>query len=300
MDDSVTPNMTTGTPCRVGGPATDCVDESGITFGHCAARTCSGGIRDSQDCTAPRDTAGNLTDPDKWCNLQEGNPDALEPSYMSALSTNPIYSQVTNDFTNMSQCRCPNGSCTRFDVRPNETSFPNDFCWVQPAVFNITINGRKMGDFTIPNGGGTVSMQFNTTADLEQLPIRWINVDWGDRTTPDSIEFTPGIFAKEQPTDPHLMLHDYSGPSPVGSPYTIRVWIRDNWDKGSGYCTGGGNADKQCAGDDDCPDGTCEGVCRGSGPNDFLHCNADNATAQCGGAPGYCSSVYQGRITVTL
>jgi hypothetical protein len=284
MNTTVNPNMSTGIPCRVG--FADCAAGS-----ICASQFCSGGIRDSQDCSVP----AALPDRDKWCNLQEGNPNPLVPSYQPALPTNPIYSQITSDFTNMNQCRCPGGVCGLTDVRPGQANFPNDFCWVQPSVFNIKVNARSIGDITIPNGGGTVSLQFNTTADLEQLPIRWINVDWGDGTAPDTIKFTPGIFAKDNPNDPHIMLHDYNGP---GGPYPIRVWIRDNWDKASGYCSGGANDYKQCAGDGDCPGGVCEGVCRGSGANDFKRCNAVNATIQCGGAPGYCSSIYNGRITV--
>jgi hypothetical protein len=277
------------------------LDENGSKYGYCANKVCAGGIRDSQDCTSPKTASGLVADPDKWCNSQEGNSATLEPKYLKALDTSVFMTQFNGEAASMPQCRDVNNLSGKSDNRPNQTtSFPKDFCWVQPRVHHIKVNGRYTGNVLLNNGGGTVALQFNSSVDIEQAPIRGINIDWGDDTPVTSMIFTKGtgLNPKDLVADPHdPILHDYNKVNGANPSYKIRVWIQDNWGRGSGYCAG---TTTQCSSDAECVLVKCEGVCRSTtgGANEFKNCNATNYLTQCGGDPGYCSSVFQGDVTV--
>jgi hypothetical protein len=139
--------------------------------------------------------------------------------------------------------------------RTNNSYNPPDWCWVQPTIFNIKVNNHS-GDVTLPNGGGQVVLSFNSTADLEQLAVRF-TIDWGDGSAPTRVGSDVAGFApRSDIKGPYHdgFIHQYNAPDCLDG-CTIRVFANDNWDHGSGYCGGGGATPQDCS-----EDKQCEGI----------------------------------------
>lgn len=264
--------------------------------GKCSNKVCMGGLFTGADCT---------NEDDAYCNGDVPDVDPDNPRY--ALDLNGLFTRQYNEefnednepngsylFPIMQQCRTINGSGGTNDIRPLQTVIdPKDFCWAQPFVNNIQLNGRT-GDISIPNGGGTALLTFNSSIDQEQLPLRRVNIDWGDGSV-DTVQFSPGVLPKGDENDPHVVTHEYAAPDCLTG-CTVRVWVEDNWTRGSGQCRGDASHNGQeCSIDSDCGStGQCVGVCRG-GPTPFASCLSDS---QCGGDPAFCSSMFSGLVYV--
>ncbi len=112
-----------------------------------------------------------------------------------------------------------------------------DYCGIPPTVFNAGFVGSGSNTVIIQNGSGSVSMKFNMSADKEQLPLKTINIDWGD----NSIKTYPFPYApRDDPSQPMIFSHVYalnksdlkhcSGfGSSVTCSFPIRIQVIDNW-----------------------------------------------------------------------
>ncbi len=292
-----------GNPCRVGQDAADCCEVPGAcapgVVAECADWECEGGIRSGDNCTLGHIQAQHGQSKQlQYCNgLPDSAPDPTEAKYEPDLSLNSFKAAYSDAFEAMDQCKVHNGSNGMSDNRPNDiTGFPFDFCWAQPTVFNIKINGRT-GPVQIKNGSGTATVTFNSMVDPEQMPIKKFVVDWGNNHW-ESFPKNPGIPPRSDPNGPyHTLTHDYTYGdcgAAGGGPDTcfVRVFVEDNWDKGSGYCDNDGT---DCSSDLNCGGGTCVGACRGG----TTPLNICQNQGQCQGAGAYCNSLFDGSVVIT-
>ncbi len=265
-------------------PAVDCP----LGTEECADNVCVGGLTTGYPCSDPNDDSQC----NPYTNIDECNPEM--PSYCEdpdSGNAGPLEA-YHQDFLDMEQCKFKQVSGV--DVRPG--NYPDDFCWVQPVIFNIKANDRT-GTVEVTDSEGTVNLTWNTLVDPEQIPIRGFWIDWGDSTAIEPINF--GVLGRAPRSDEngpyHTAQHTYAfGDCPLGSPCRIRIWMVDNWEFGSGYCLG---TENQCSLGtlSNCGEATCWGVCQG-GTNNLKSCQSN---ADCPGADAYCSGVFDGGIIVT-
>lgn len=110
---------------------------------------------------------------------------------------------------------------------PRPVGFGPDYCRVQPTVSNILL------DKSTVHGGSVVKLTFNSKIDVNQLPLVYYRVDWGDGSSPTVIT---GEFSDRPNADnPHVLYHYYSytavqgcaaNPCPLVIP---KVMVMDNW-----------------------------------------------------------------------
>lgn len=126
--------------------------------------------------------------------------------------------------------RCPVGSDGR-PTRP-DPSVGNDFCGVPPEIFNERWAGGQTA--ITPTRGQQATLEFNTRADAEQLPLRQVLIDWkGDGS---EIRTYPFPYApKSNETDPHVLRYVYTNTSLSAVTYQPRALVIDNW----GWCNNG-------------------------------------------------------------
>ncbi len=250
----------------------------------CAFNVCYGGLVSGTECSNPNNDAECNPYNDPAC-----DPD--DPSYCldAGVGASPLVN-YHQDFEDMIQCRFYQPA-NASDIRPG--TYPEDFCWVQPVVFNIKVNGRT-GTVQVADGQGTVNLTFNTLVDPEQIPIRTFWIDWGDGSPVSSFPFAPlGRAPRSDPNGPyHNATHEYVGGTCPAAGCVIRVWMQDNWEYGSGYCESTG---EHCANDTQCA-GQCWGVCRDA-TNEFASCRSN---ADCAGANSYCAGVFDGIVQVVI
>jgi len=105
--------------------------------------------------------------------------------------------------------------------------YPADYCRIVPTVTNVT------PDRTTIRGGSMVKLTFNSRVDVNQLPLVYYRVDWGDGSSPTIV--TGEFGDRPNAADPHVLYHYYSytavngcaaNPCPLISP---SVQIMDNW-----------------------------------------------------------------------
>jgi len=140
----------------------------------------------------------------------------------------------------------PNVLCSGADAgqRPG---YPNDYCAILPAAFNIKINSVNTNVNLTKNG--FVNLTFNTKVDSNQLPLVMYAIDWGDgeKTTVTGVEMRD----RPSPDNPHSLYHLYSYwdlKAKANSGVTNidcstagecrikpKIQIKDNW----GWCNGG-------------------------------------------------------------
>ncbi|MFA5886257.1 MAG: hypothetical protein WC863_00575 [Patescibacteria group bacterium] len=109
---------------------------------------------------------------------------------------------------------------------------PNIFCVVYPTLSNVSlyygdnkepINPINPGDIFNISQRGIYRLEFNTSVDSEQLPLKQIDIDWGDGNT----QIINDQDQKPAAAAPHSLYHYYRE---AGS-RTIKLKITDNWGK---------------------------------------------------------------------
>lgn len=100
------------------------------------------------------------------------------------------------------------------------------YCGIPPKITNITVNGIGGGTIDIVNGQ-SVQLKFNTIVDAEQLPLKYIAIDWdGDSNSDEIIPW--GAAPRTDPAKPHVFGHAYQASS--GATFRPRIQVLDNWD----------------------------------------------------------------------
>lgn len=108
----------------------------------------------------------------------------------------------------------------------NDASFDTYWGAVFPKIDNVSLklNGNnitKTGDEFNVSVPGIYTLEFNTTVDPEQQPLKEIIIDWGggNKQTLVNLDHRPNI------NDPHKLYHYYSDPGPKA----VEIKVFDNW-----------------------------------------------------------------------
>lgn len=117
---------------------------------------------------------------------------------------------------------------------PNDQNAPGDWCGIPPQVYNVSIENATGDIFEISNGSGNVTLKFNVKVDEEQLPMRFLSINWGDGSANTMTQSKFGLRDKPDLNDPFIFPHVYTyNPAHATNEYTIHIKVRDNWD----WCT---------------------------------------------------------------
>ncbi len=131
-------------------------------------------------------------------------------------------------------CACSDGNGD-FDVARENAI--NDYCGIKPRVENVKIDGVNVpqeADGTYPvtvSETRFVNLIFNTKVDSQQLPLKMIDIDWGDgeKISISGIEMR----SHENSEEPHSFYHLYSvydcGDPAAGCDRHLTIKIKDNW-----------------------------------------------------------------------
>jgi len=96
-----------------------------------------------------------------------------------------------------------------------------DYCGMPPVIKNIRAgNVESPGSITFGPQGGRVQLSFTIDADPDQLPIKYIEVDWDDGTESSK-------FAGKYADGTINFTHDYR--QSQTSAYVPRILVYDNW-----------------------------------------------------------------------
>lgn len=225
----------------------DCVDpRDGVTsLGTCVGEGtrgfCSTGLRQSWPC-----------DSDAFCSNLGSNEFAFCVGRCQDTSVRRGRSCINDTQCAISgECRtlpawqppaqlCPNrtrptsftdDSGALIDLDPNNNA---DWCAIAPVVYNLKIENSEAPVFQITGGSGAVSVAFNVRADSNQLPLRLLQVDWGDGVVELPSVPALGFNHRPDPRSPFSYTHTYTyrADCDTGSGFcshTVRVRVRDNW-----------------------------------------------------------------------
>jgi len=157
-----------------------------------------------------------------------------------------------SDYRNMSLCPVQSGEITR-PLDPNQ-----EYCGVPPVIDNI-LAGSTEGSMAsapqiidLPSNGGAIFLSFTFTGDRDQVPLKYIEVDWADGLQPYPLD---GKFA----SGTLFTSHTYNWRNPPLPGENIKIKVRDNWD----WCAdlrGGNCTASDCRFDSWNPGGDCDYV----------------------------------------
>ncbi|HPW44708.1 MAG TPA: hypothetical protein PLX67_03285, partial [bacterium] len=127
---------------------------------------------------------------------------------------------------------CPN------NVRPTGNS-ANSYCLVKPIIENVQIN-----EMPIATGGlvafnkpvVSVNLTFNSRVDANQRPLKQIQIDWGDGTTP--YDRRGNFLDRTDISAPHQFTHRYSCQAAAGNECQTNnatIILTDNWGATSSF-----------------------------------------------------------------
>lgn len=130
------------------------------------------------------------------------------------------------------------------NVNPNDPLAPGDWCGISPQLFNMSVQNSILPVFEVHGGAGEITLNFNVKVDDNQLPLKRVEVDWGD-STPRTISASRfGIKDKPDVNDPFSFPHVYvynkaedkgcaSKTCDGYNEYQMHILVKDNW----GWCT---------------------------------------------------------------
>jgi hypothetical protein len=137
-----------------------------------------------------------------------------------------------NDYNDMGTCPDNARPAEDTDIGTN-----SEYCGVRPTLEDVAIDGNTTGGTYTITSGQTVQLSFTSAADIEQIELRKVYIEWGDGQPLDqNWDAMPGS---------HVYTHAYScagGVSTgaydyvagVGCYYIGTITIVDNW----GWCSG--------------------------------------------------------------
>jgi hypothetical protein len=126
------------------------------------------------------------------------------------------------DYQNMLPCHQTITGAGRPAYDPAIPITGGDYCGMPPVIKNIRAgNVESPGLITFGPQGGRVQLSFTIDADPDQLPIKYIEVDWDDGTESSK-------FAGNYADGTINFTHDYRQPRSFA--YEPRILVYDNWD----------------------------------------------------------------------
>ncbi len=209
-----------------------CKADGAICIGRCSS---SSSIQTNECYSTPGDPAktadafcrkdGVCTDFNYWqppALLCRGN---IRPNYFLEQPLNPLDPPTPN---------------------PADPLAPGDWCGVSPQVFGVAVQNATGPIYTIGGGSGEITLNFNVNIDDDQLPLKRLEINWGDSQPPNVIAPATGLRDKPDASDPFSFTHIYfydkafdtgcqSGPSGCNgrNDYKVYILVKDNW----GWCT---------------------------------------------------------------
>jgi len=129
------------------------------------------------------------------------------------------------------------GRCAN-NVRPainDITTASSSFCYVQPTVDNVVMKTADGSKIIFQNIRGAIPqkgvyrLEFTSTVDAEQQPLKEIYIDWGD----GSSQAIKGQDNHPDKNDPHVFYHYYKKPVAPASDDDplLNIRVSDNWNK---------------------------------------------------------------------
>lgn len=140
---------------------------------------------------------------------------------VSAYQQTPAATNLNNvwitDYKDMDVCQYvgAQGRAVRLNYDPPNLNA--EYCGVPPVIDDISVGSGGSSSVNLP-GGGTVQLTFSIKADPNQLPIRYISVDWGDNTTRYE---TSGNYG----SGTVFLTHEYR----VNGSHMPSIKVYDNW-----------------------------------------------------------------------
>jgi hypothetical protein len=144
-------------------------------------------------------------------------------------------------------------------IRPSYVAGSNgDYCAIPPTVSRVAFSTGTAKVANISGGSGIVTIKFNTGADVEQVPLKQIRIDWGDQQDNFAFPYAP----RNDPAKPHIFSHTYvvnrgdtTHCKPFGSrtscEFPIRIQVQDSWGWCSDASAVANGPDIQCQGNVD-------------------------------------------------
>ena len=146
---------------------------------------------------------------------------------------------------------------------PADPLAPGDWCGISPEVRNVSIQNATGPTYSIGGGSGEITLNFNVDIDDNQLPLKRLEINWGDSQPSNVIAPATGLRDKPDATDPFSFTHVYfydkaydagcqTTPSDCNgwNDYKIHILVKDNW----GWCTCKDFGNCKFAGpDNECP-----------------------------------------------
>lgn len=176
-----------------------------VRHGDCNNKHCIGGHKDGEGCTSNLSCISDI-DPDTGPHYEE--------NYFTL-------NRWAEEFANMAEC--PGERPPYIGAHSNQ-----DYCFIRPRVSNIKVNGRA--NKVLIKGSGMAYMTFNSYVDPEQIPLKRIEIFWGNTFRTDRA-FNPGVAPRMDPQDPHAYWSLYSFTNEgISQGYRPRVIITDNWE----------------------------------------------------------------------
>lgn len=140
------------------------------------------------------------------------------------------------------------------ETRPTRPDFPNDYCAVpprltcpisscQPGQLAAFLSGSSK-ELTISGGSGNVGITLKPAVDVEQAPLKSVNIDWGDGKVEPFPAQKPFIYS-------HVYILNRADTSRCTSTngrftcdFKIKAQVQDNW----GWCSNNSHG-SACPGD---------------------------------------------------
>lgn len=176
-----------------------------------------------------------------WNNQLSKNEGGAQPDYKNILKTIFLksYSSYKYDYSQKTYipasydyddiAALPNCGASRPLNFSTPTTASQSFCAVWPKINNVKLYFGDSTDFISPSGvnsynidkKGIYRLEFNTTVDSEQQPLREIRINWGYNQT----QVITGQDHHPAAATPHVFYHYYSQPN-INN---IEIEAYDNW-----------------------------------------------------------------------
>ncbi len=141
--------------------------------------------------------------------------------------TSDSFGEYDNVGTILSKSQCKPRPINSDAVPPAQPNLDDSFCPIYPTLGSVAMKfGKTAVATTTPTvfniaKKGIYSLEFTTTIDPEQQPLKEIYIDWGDGNK----QVITGQDSRPDSLNPHIFYHYYKGASLMH----VQIVIADNW-----------------------------------------------------------------------